>query len=304
MLKFNEVSLNKVFLSVQNGEDTIDLSFPELRLKQLYWNDSIQLNELNYKDGRFSFRYHSPSKPLKTEEPPAPIVVPGGVPKFQVNRLQINSLDLEIRNQNALTQFADIALHLHGWNNYAGANVSLDSLSFLVQDTLKVAVQSNAIRVENHKGAGIKNLRVKLPGVDLDIREIKAKQTQSGNTLEALIGKSAISPGLIQWLNRDIKIIKANAPDVFVEGRMAIFNDTLKVNDFVISFLEHSKVMVNAYVAGPGKLNKYRAKVSPLQIQANELSQILNFELPDDLSSANLSSGFEITGGQDKHSTP
>ncbi|MBL7901224.1 MAG: translocation/assembly module TamB domain-containing protein [Bacteroidia bacterium] len=301
VLKFNEVALNKVFLSVQNGVDTIDLSFPELSLNQLYWNDSIQLNELNYKDGRFSFRYHSPSKPVKTEETPAPIVVPGGVPKFQVNRLQINSLDLEIRNQNALTQFSNIALHLHGWNNYAGANVSLDSLSFLVQDTLKVAVQSNAIRVENHKGAGIKNLRVKLPGVDLDIREIKAKQTQSGNTLEALIGKSAISPGLIQWINRDIRLIKPNAPDVFVEGGVALINDTLKVNDFVISLLEHTKVKLTANVFGAGNLNKYKAKISPLQIHAHELTRYLYVQLPDEWSSATLSSGFELTGEQNHH---
>ncbi len=300
VLQFDKVSLKNVLIRVPNKMDTIDLSFPEFTLDQLNWNDSIQVNQLNYKNGKFSFRYHSNSEENKVNQGSPSIEIPDAVPKFKINQLKLHSLDLELLNQDALTEINNIHLELHGWNNTAGANLDLDSLSFLVQDSLNVAITSNSIKVQNKKGAGVKNLKIMLPGLNVQVNEFLAKQTNSGTSYSITLGRSSFSPTVLRWLNRDLLLLRPDAPEVFFEGNLNYTNDTLKMNEVLVSLLDHTKVNASGFVQDPTHLGSYFFKLSPLMVAGKELEKVFSITMLPELSSSKASSEIEIWGNANR----
>ena len=294
-IDYKNIRIEDTKIIVQNAEDTISLLFPDVKISNLQWNDSILVDKLYYSQGEMRFAYFSEPK-IEKDTAYTSILVPKGVPKFKVYELEVFSTNVSIVKPNSVTAIKKIHLDLLGLNNYSGAGINVKSLGFILQDTLAVKISSNKLYVENYKGASVHGLSFKAPGIDVNVKSIHVEEKGRRKSVSLQLNKSSFSPSLMAFFTGNNKFFKSEAPPVCMQGFIRYANDTLEFEKCHISFLKQSGIRLSGRLVDPGKRNIFDLKISPIEIYALELNKLLFHNLPPSINTAKLSGKISLIG--------
>lgn len=301
VIDYNKVRLKQVLIKIESISDTISLDFPELNVDQLFWNDSITINSLRYKKGRFVFAYSKTNNLDTVEEKPEPFHIPDGVPKFKVKQLEIVEHNIQIRKADSKTQLANINLELQGWNNYGGADLTLKRLDFLIQDTLSVKITSKELSVQNYKGAVVHALSLKIPGLELNMNELTIHESKDGKEIRLKLNRSYFSPQLIRLLDKNNSLFKSNASVVYFKGELIYSQDTLRIKKLALNTKGKSNLTVTGNVYELNKQPVFDLMVSPFILISNELEELITLEIPSTLLNSELKCQMRLKGTPDDY---